>query len=115
MELPNPSVLEVFENQHPDRNYTIEIVCPEFTSVCPKDRPAGFWDTHHYLHSRHYVCRIEELETLFAHVSQRGDFLRRGDQSDSGRTGRGAGAAEDETGCRVYSAGWHFDDRYRQP
>ena len=27
--------LETFENQFPDREYTIEIVCPEFTSVCP--------------------------------------------------------------------------------
>lgn len=29
-------MLETFENQHPNRDYTIEIVCPEFTSVCPK-------------------------------------------------------------------------------
>ncbi len=29
-------VLETFENQYPSREYTIEIVCPEFTSVCPK-------------------------------------------------------------------------------
>ena len=42
MELTNPSVLEVFENQHPDRNYTIEIVCPEFTSVCPKTGQPDF-------------------------------------------------------------------------
>jgi len=28
--------LETFENQHPQRDYQIEIVCPEFTSVCPK-------------------------------------------------------------------------------
>jgi len=28
--------LETFENQYPDRDYTIEIRCPEFTSVCPK-------------------------------------------------------------------------------
>ncbi len=28
--------IEVFPNQHTDRRYTIEIVCPEFTSVCPK-------------------------------------------------------------------------------
>ncbi len=27
--------LETFENQFPDRNYEIEIACPEFTSVCP--------------------------------------------------------------------------------
>ena len=29
-------VLETFDNQFPGRDYTIEIVCPEFTSVCPK-------------------------------------------------------------------------------
>ncbi len=30
------STLETFENQFPDRDYRIEIVAPEFTSVCPK-------------------------------------------------------------------------------
>jgi 7-cyano-7-deazaguanine reductase len=29
-------ILEVFENSYPQRDYTIEIVNPEFTSVCPK-------------------------------------------------------------------------------
>ncbi|MGL6195385.1 MAG: preQ(1) synthase [Thermoguttaceae bacterium] len=29
-------ILEVFDNQFPQRDYVIEIVCPEFTSVCPK-------------------------------------------------------------------------------
>ena len=28
--------LETFENQFPQRDYEIEIVCPEFPSVCPK-------------------------------------------------------------------------------
>lgn len=28
--------LEVFENPAPQRNFTIEHHCPEFTSVCPK-------------------------------------------------------------------------------
>ena len=30
------NLLETFENQFPDRDYRIEIVAPEFTSVCPK-------------------------------------------------------------------------------
>lgn len=30
------SLLEVFDNQYPQRDYKIEIVAPEFTSVCPK-------------------------------------------------------------------------------
>ncbi|MEE9905328.1 preQ(1) synthase [Chlorobium sp.] len=29
-------LLEVFDNTFPQRDYTIEIVNPEFTSVCPK-------------------------------------------------------------------------------
>jgi 7-cyano-7-deazaguanine reductase len=36
------SVLETFENQHPDRDYVIEIVCPEFTSLCPKTGQPDF-------------------------------------------------------------------------
>ncbi len=35
-------VLETFENQHPGRDYTIEITCPEFTSVCPKTGQPDF-------------------------------------------------------------------------
>jgi 7-cyano-7-deazaguanine reductase len=35
-------VLETFENQYPGRRYTIEIVCPEFTSVCPKTGQPDF-------------------------------------------------------------------------
>jgi 7-cyano-7-deazaguanine reductase len=35
-------VIETFANQHPGRDYTIEIVCPEFTSVCPKTGQPDF-------------------------------------------------------------------------
>ena len=34
-EVPSSEVLETFANQFPQRDYVIEIVCPEFTSVCP--------------------------------------------------------------------------------
>lgn len=34
--------LETFPNQYPDRDYTIEIRCPEFTSVCPKTGQPDF-------------------------------------------------------------------------
>ena len=34
--------LETFPNQYPNRDYTIEIVCPEFTSVCPKTGQPDF-------------------------------------------------------------------------
>ncbi len=35
-------LLETFENQFPQRDYKIEIVCPEFTSVCPKTGQPDF-------------------------------------------------------------------------
>jgi 7-cyano-7-deazaguanine reductase len=35
-------VLETFDNQYPNRDYTIQIVCPEFTSVCPKTGQPDF-------------------------------------------------------------------------
>jgi 7-cyano-7-deazaguanine reductase len=35
-------ILETFENQYQDRDYTIEIQCPEFTSVCPKTGQPDF-------------------------------------------------------------------------
>ena len=36
------AALETFENQFPGRDYVIEIVCPEFTSVCPKTGQPDF-------------------------------------------------------------------------
>ncbi len=36
------SLLETFDNQFPDREYRIEIVCPEFTSVCPRTGQPDF-------------------------------------------------------------------------
>jgi 7-cyano-7-deazaguanine reductase len=36
------STLENFANQYPGREYIIEIVCPEFTSVCPKTGQPDF-------------------------------------------------------------------------
>ncbi|HKI34386.1 MAG TPA: preQ(1) synthase [Gemmataceae bacterium] len=34
-EAPSVDQLETFPNPAPGRDYTIEIVCPEFTSLCP--------------------------------------------------------------------------------
>lgn len=40
--IPSRDQLETFANQFPSRDYTIEIVCPEFTSVCPKTGQPDF-------------------------------------------------------------------------
>ena len=33
--MPQPELLEVFPNPHPNRDYEILMECPEFTSLCP--------------------------------------------------------------------------------
>jgi len=35
-------LLEVFENQYPDRDYTVKHIAPEFTSLCPKTGQPDF-------------------------------------------------------------------------
>jgi len=53
--------LETFDNSFPNRDYTIEIVCPEFTSVCPKTGQPDFGKlTIHYVPNRTCV----ELKSL---------------------------------------------------
>ncbi|MEW4489062.1 preQ(1) synthase [Thalassoglobus sp. JC818] len=39
---PSPALLETFENPYPNRSYTIDTVCPEFTSMCPKTGQPDF-------------------------------------------------------------------------
>jgi 7-cyano-7-deazaguanine reductase len=39
---PAANQLETFVNEFPGRDFTIEIVCPEFTSVCPKTGQPDF-------------------------------------------------------------------------
>jgi 7-cyano-7-deazaguanine reductase len=34
--------LETFENRHPGRDYVVQHVCPEFTSMCPKTGQPDF-------------------------------------------------------------------------
>lgn len=60
-------MLETFENQFPDRPYTIEIVCPEFTSVCPKTGQPDFGTlTFSYVPAE----RCVELKSLKLYLQQ---------------------------------------------
>lgn len=39
---PTGELLETFSNPRPDRDYVIETICPEFTSLCPKTGQPDF-------------------------------------------------------------------------
>ena len=62
-------ILQTFDNQYPGRDYTIEIVCPEFTSVCPKTGQPDFGTlTITYVPARKCV----ELKSLKLYLQQSG-------------------------------------------
>jgi len=39
---PSRDLLETFDNPYADRDYVVETVCPEFTSMCPKTGQPDF-------------------------------------------------------------------------
>lgn len=60
-------VLETFENQFPGRDYVIEIVAPEFTSVCPKTGQPDF-GTLTFRYTPEKLC--VELKSLKLYLQQ---------------------------------------------
>jgi 7-cyano-7-deazaguanine reductase len=61
VEAPSADQLETFANPAPGRDYTIEIVCPEFTSLCPKTGQPDF-GTITYVYTPDEKC--VELKSL---------------------------------------------------
>ncbi len=60
-------MLETFPNPNGGRDYTIEIVCPEFTSVCPKTGQPDFGTlTFFYIPAEKCV----ELKSLKLYLQQ---------------------------------------------
>jgi len=60
-ETPSADQLDTFPNPRPGRDYDIEIICPEFTSVCPLTGQPDF-GTIIYVYTPGAVC--VELKSL---------------------------------------------------
>ncbi len=60
-ETPSSDQLDTFPNPRPGRDYSVEIVCPEFTSVCPLTGQPDF-GTITYTYTPAEVC--VELKSL---------------------------------------------------
>jgi 7-cyano-7-deazaguanine reductase len=60
-EVPSSELLVTFPNQFPQRDYVIEIVCPEFTSMCPITGQPDF-GTITFVYTPEKVC--VELKSL---------------------------------------------------
>ena len=66
--------LETFDNKFPGRDYTITIVNPEFTSVCPKTGLPDFGTiTVHYIPAKKCV-ELKSLKYYFLEFRSQGIF-----------------------------------------
>jgi 7-cyano-7-deazaguanine reductase len=66
--------LETFENQFPGRNYQIEIICPEFTSVCPKTGQPDFGVLTFTYTPEHKCVELKSLKMYLQQFRNEGIF-----------------------------------------
>lgn len=77
MSAPDQSLLEVFENPFPQRNYTIDTVCPEFTSLCPKTGQPDFGTlTISYIPDQ-FCFELKSLKLYLQQYRNHGAFYER--------------------------------------
>ena len=73
-ETPSAEQLETFPNPRPGRDYSIEIVCPEFTSVCPKTGQPDF-GTITYTYVPDLLCvELKSLKLYLQRFRNQGIF-----------------------------------------
>jgi 7-cyano-7-deazaguanine reductase len=71
----NPrELLETFDNQFPSRDYVIEIVCPEFTSVCPKTGQPDFGTLTFTYTPEHKCVELKSLKMYLQSFRNAGIF-----------------------------------------
>jgi 7-cyano-7-deazaguanine reductase len=71
----NPrDILETFDNQFPGRDYIIEIVCPEFTSVCPKTGQPDFGTLTFTYTPDHKCVELKSLKLYLQSFRNQGIF-----------------------------------------
>jgi len=74
MDAPHAEQLETFPNPSPGRDYLIEIVCPEFTSLCPKTGQPDFGTiTYRYTPSSSCV-ELKSLKLYLQRFRNQGIF-----------------------------------------
>ena len=74
MPSPKKSLLETFANPHPGRDYEIEHIAPEFTSVCPKTGQPDF-GTIRLIYVPAAVCvELKSLKLYLQSFRNRGIF-----------------------------------------
>ncbi|MBL8816134.1 MAG: NADPH-dependent 7-cyano-7-deazaguanine reductase QueF [Planctomyces sp.] len=74
---PSRDTLETFENPFPGRNFVIETICPEFTSLCPKTGHPDFGTlTITYIADKH-CFELKSLKLYLQEYRNHGAFYER--------------------------------------
>ncbi len=69
-----PTLLESFANKHPENDYWVSFICPEFTSLCPITGQPDFATIHiRYLPDTHLV-ESKSLKLYLFSFRNNGDF-----------------------------------------
>ena len=70
----NPSVLETFENKHPENEYVVTFDCPEFTTLCPKTGQPDFGHIYISYIPRQRMVESKSLKLYLFSFRNHGDF-----------------------------------------
>ena len=69
-----PEVLETFENRHPDNDYWVEFLCPEFTTLCPITGQPDFAEIRILYIPDHRMVESKSLKLYLFSFRNHGDF-----------------------------------------
>lgn len=69
-----PEILERFPNKHPDNDYTVVMLCPEFTSLCPKTGQPDFAEIRIGYIPDGFLVESKSLKLYLASFRNHGDF-----------------------------------------
>lgn len=70
----DPSVLETFDNKHPDNDYMVTFKCPEFTTLCPKTGQPDFATIYINYIPHLKMVESKSLKLYLFGFRNRGDF-----------------------------------------
>lgn len=69
-----PELLETFVNKHPDNEYLVSFLCPEFTSLCPKTGQPDFAKIIINYIPRERMVESKSLKLYLFSFRNHGDF-----------------------------------------
>lgn len=70
----DPSLLETFENKHPENEYVVTFDCPEFTTLCPKTGQPDFGHIYISYIPRTRMVESKSLKLYLFSFRNHGDF-----------------------------------------